>query len=93
MTAQAARLQARRRTAEVELIVKTTLKMLGLDNVMLSERECKRRFGVWFSRAVEAGKLVGVRNGNRVEYSIQRILALQESELQRAEEQAEDFIV
>ena len=93
MTARAARFAAERKAAEIDLIVCQTLKRLGQTNIMLTERECKRRYGVWFTRAVEDGKLVGVHRGNRVVYSVEEILALQSLELQQAKEQAEDFIV
>lgn len=92
MTARAARFASERRAAEVDLIVKLVLKNLALDNIMKTERECKRVYGVWFTRAVEAGKLVGVKQGNRTMYSVAKILALQDLELQQAERQAEDYI-
>lgn len=93
MTARAARFASERRAAEIDLIVKQTLKHLALENIMKTERECKRVYGVWFTRAVEAGKLIGVKQGNRTMYSVEDILALQSLELQQAKEQAEDFIV
>lgn len=93
MNAVAARMEAQRRKVEVELIVKMTLKHLGQENVMLSERQCLKTYGTWFRRAVEAGKLIGVPNGSRLEYSVEDILALQSLELQQAKEQAEDYIL
>lgn len=93
MTARAARFAAERKAAEIDLIVLQTLKRLGKTNIMLTERECKKRYGVWFSRSVEAGKIIGMKRGNRVVYSVEDILALQSLELQQAKEQAEDYIV
>lgn len=93
MTANAARLEAERFRRQTELIVTMTLKHKGELNVMISAREARKRYGSWFNKAVEAGMLVGVKNGNRVDYSVEDILALQASELQRAKEQAEDYLV
>ena len=93
MTARAARFDAERKRAESDLIVMQVLKRLGMVSPMLSTRECKRLYGVWFSRAVEDGRLVGVRNGHTVEYSVEDVLALKALELERAKEQAEDYII
>ena len=93
MTARAARIEAERRAAETSLIVFQTLKMLGLLNTMLSQRECIRRYGEWFKAAVREEKIIGVRHGNRILYKIEDILALQSLELQCAKEQAEDYLV
>ena len=93
MTLHAARLEAERFRRQTELIVTMTLKHKGELNVMISAREAQKRYGSWFNRAVKDGLLIGVKRGNRVDYSIEDILALQASELQRAKEQAEDFII
>lgn len=93
MTSTIARLRAERVAADTDLVVFQTLKHLGLVNIMLSERECKRRYGKWFSRAVELRKLVGVKCGNRTEYNVEEILALKSLELQQAKMQAEDYLI
>ena len=93
MTARAARFAAERKAAETSLIVFQTLKQLGLVSPVLSERRCRKQYGVWFVKAVEDGRLVGVKNGNRTEYSVEEILALRSLELQQAKEQAEDYII
>lgn len=65
-----------------------TLERLGLMSDMISTSECQRRFGrKWFNDQVAAGLLVGVTHGNRIKYSLQSILSLQELQLQEAERQ------
>lgn len=79
-----ASIEAHRKASELAVI--QTLKLRGDLSVMRSLSECRRIYGrEWMNEAVAKGLLVGVPVGNRILFSIESILALQELQLQEAD--------
>jgi len=80
------RIEAHRKATELAVI--QTLKLRGDISVLRSLTECRRIFGrEWMNEAVSNGLLVGVQVGKRTMYSVEKIIALQELQLQEAEGQ------
>ena len=78
------RLEADIATIQMRRSVTEYRRQQGEENVMKTASECKRLFGKWFSDQVRSGKLVPVPQGNRLMYSVDHVLALQEVEYRDA---------